>query len=339
MKSSILEKAQHLIKATFTENLRLKALAMVISGVIFISVRGGREATAYLTVELAVIRPTSADGKVLMTGVPEKVKLRVRGSPRVIQLASEDEIPTARIDLRSEEDGPYVFKTDFFRVPPGLEVEEVRPASLDLHFEPLIKRVVQVIPVIGGQVAINHHVKNPVTTDPTKVTLSGPQSVVRVQQKVQTELITVEGLGPGNFPRRIPLEQPPEKCSYDTYSVEVTLIVEPDLVERTLENIEVVPLGTGPIMTSSAETISIVLRGLPEVVERVRPGDITASVDLGNDGNTPGSYRREVQLEGLDNTIQVTIAPATVIVEVQRSAPPPVNPDASPVNPDAHPGP
>lgn len=328
MKPSLADKAKRFARDALTSNLRLKGLAMVITAFIFIIVRGGTEATARLTIDVEAVPPSPTSDRVLMTEVPETVKLRVRGSPRVVQLATEEDIPPLTLDLRTEDDGLYVIDHSRFAMPPGLEIVAVDPATIGLRYEKRVHQELEIVPVITGQVAAGSHIKEPVLIEPSKVMVNGPISAVRERHDLQTEAISVDGLGPGQHVRRVLLAQLPANCTLEgSESVNVTLVVEPDQIERTLANIEVEVRGA--TLPASAERVTVVVRGLPEQVEQVRPADVHAFVDLGADGATPGSYRRDVQLSGLASALQARVVPTSVIVEVQRAAPtpPPPPPD------------
>jgi YbbR domain-containing protein len=322
MKPSFSEKVKHTFRDALTRNLRLKALAMAITIVVFVLVRGGTKATARLTVDVESIPPARTSDRVLMTEIPETVKLRVRGSPSVVQLATEEDIPPLTLDLRTEDDGPFVLDHKLFRVPPGLTIVTVSPATIGLRFEKRIQADLEIHPVITGQVVPGNHLKEPILVEPAKIGVSGPTSSMRERRDVQTEPVSVDGLGPGQHRRRVALEQLPPSCGYDgSDRVMVTLVVEPDVIERTLANIEVEVRGA--TLPASAEQINVILRGTPEAIERVAVADVHAYVDLGDDGDTPGSYRREVQLTGIDASVRATLIPSSVIVEVQRAAPTP----------------
>jgi YbbR domain-containing protein len=320
MKPSLGSKVKRVIRGALTSNLRLKGLAMAITAFVFILVRGGTEATARLTVDVEAIPPSPTSDRVLMTEVPETVKLRVRGSPRVVQLATEEDIPPLTLDLRAEDDGLYALDHARFNTPPGLKIVAVDPPTIGLRFESRVHQELEIVPVITGQVAAGSHIKEPVVVEPSKVMVNGPISAVRERHDLQTEAISVDGLGPGQHVRRILLAQLPANCELEgSQSVSVTLVVEPDQIERTLANIEVEVRGA--TLPASAERVTVVVRGLPAQVEQVRPADVHAFVDLGADGATPGPYRRDVQLSGLAPGIQARVVPTSVIVEVQRAAP------------------
>lgn len=292
---------------------------MVITILVFVLVRGGREVSARIVVDVEAIPPGPAASRILMTEVPEAVTLRLQGSPGVVQQLDADEIPPLSLDLREERDGAFRIDTSAIRLPPGIEVRSVRPASISLHYEPRRKRIIRVLPVVGGQVATAHHVKDPVVSEPSQVTLSGPRSELRDHQEARTELINVEGLGPGIHKRQVLLERPPPNSRYEgTDQVSVTIVIEPDLIERTFVDIGVQVRGTELI--NSAESVSVTVRGPPSLVESINSEEITAFVDVTEHHEIAGSYRAEVQVEGLDEALEVTLNPATIIVVLEREA-------------------
>ncbi len=315
MKTSVLDRTRVLLRGAFTQNLRLKALAMGITILIFVLVRGGSEVGSRLAVEVDVIRPGTDSEHILITDVPETVTLRVRGTPSIVHNLDADEIPPVTLDLSEEEDGVYTIDPALFRVPPGIEVQSVRPASFRLHYELRARIAVSVVPTILGHVAEEHHIKEPIIIEPTKVRLSGSRSVLNELTEIRTHAVNVGGLGSGQHRRRVLLEQPPEGAVYSAAGqVTVIVVVEPDIIERVFTNVVVEALGTE--LDASSETVSVTVRGRPELVERVLSANVGAFVELGDEGATAGTYRRQVQITGLQDELTVEVTPVTVIVIV-----------------------
>ena len=324
--------AQKLLKAAFTENLRLKALAVVITILIFGLVRGGRETTARITVDVELLRPGDAAKRVLMTEVPETVKVRVRGSHRLVQMVSDEEIPPVTLDFREQDDGTFELGAAPFRIPPGLEVVSVTPSSVDLRFEDRVSRQVAVVPVLSGDAAAGSHVKDPTQVEPGEVTVSGPASEVEEITEVATTPVVIGGLGPGQHERRVRLVAPPDHTRYvGGDQVEVTIIIEPDVTERVLARVPVEVRGTD--LEASSETVNVVLRGPPEALTAFDASTLTAYVQLGEEASAPGAHRAPVRIEGVAAPLEATPDPTTVIVEVTRAAAhstPPPSPEEPP---------
>ena len=328
---------QRFIRRGLTENLHLKALALFITMLIFATVRGGRETTARITVDVEVIRPGDAAVRVLMTDVPESVKVRVRGSQRLVQIVSDEEIPTVTLDLRDAREGPYAIDRAPFRIPPGLEVVSVTPATVDLRFEDRLTRVVPVVPVLTGDVIASHHVKEPVPVDPETVTLTGPASEVSVFAEVRTAPILVKGLAAGQHVRRVRVEQAPRRSRFlEDDEVTVTVIVEPDEVERAFVGRPVEVRGTD--MSATAETVTVIATGHPDAIASLSPDGIVAFVAIDEERTSPGAFRAEVQVEGVSAPVTVRAAPPTVIVQLVRTPPAPAGASGPPAAAPREPG-
>jgi hypothetical protein len=172
-----------------------------------------------------------------------------------------------------------------------------------------------VVPTISGQVADEHHIKDPVVVEPSKIIVTGPQSVLREQSEIRTDVVDVEGLGPGQHRRRVRLEFLPRDCAYAREDhVVVVVTVEPDVVSRVIRNVVVEAVGTE--LDASSERVTVTVRGLPDLVERLDTGAVTAYVELGADGASAGTYRRPVLIAGVEAGLVVEVEPATVIVDV-----------------------
>ena len=325
------------IRKSFTENLRLKVLAFLIASLIFALVRGGRDATTRVSVEVEVVPPPPDSDRILMTEVPEVYKLRVRGSPRVVQLVNDEEIPPVTLDLSKTAEGPYSANRSIFKLPPGLEIVSVSPASVNLRYEPRVTQKVLVRPLIAGKVVTNHHIKMPVETEPDYVTLTGPSSLVSQRENVETAPVLIDGLGIGRHKRPVNLETLPNHCKYvDRDRVSVWITVEPDTIERSFDKVLVEVRESE--LPAKAEPITVTVQGPPDAVEQMTSLDLHPFVLLGAEGGIPGNYRREVQMIGLSSTIGVTLIPPTVIVEVtprpassEDDEPAPPGPIPSPV--------
>jgi len=322
----LVESARTFVREALGQNLKLKILAVFISLAIFGFVRGGRDETTRITVDVEAITPAPTSSRVLMTDVPDSVTLRVRGSRRMISIVEDDQIAPVTLDLREEREGTYILDYSLFIVPPGLDIVSITPSAVDLVYERRVWRSLPVQPSLSGEVANTHHIKAPVTVSPHQVALSGPKTMMDGRDLVGTEPIGIDGLGQGRHLRRVNLEPLPEHCRYErTKSVTVLVEVEPDIIEREIKGIPVDVRESE--LPAKAEPIIVVLRGPPDDVRAIKGDEITAFVVLGADGSTPGTYRRPVKISGVGDDIEVRLVPSAVIVDVAR-APDPEAPPA-----------
>lgn len=319
MKSSVLETIQGRLRHALTANMWLKVLALVITVLVYALVRGGQEVTTRLLVDVDVLTPGLTSSRVLITEPPELVKLHVRGSPRLIQMVSGEEIPPVKIDLRNADDGQYVLDASIFQVPPGLKIVAITPNSLDLRYEPRITRYLNVRPDISGTVAEGYHIREPIRATPAGVVLSGARRTLEEQVDLETVPIPVHGLGRGKHRRVVDLEPPPPHANYEgVESVSVLIEVEPDVIERELSGIQVQVRGA--TLPAQAEPVTMLLEGPPNEVNAIRVEDIVVYVEMGEDGAEPGAHRREVVVSPINPAVKVRLIPAAVIVDVSTAA-------------------
>src|SRR5262245_48041787 len=129
----------------------------------------------------------------LKSDPPSLVDIRVRGSSSVLgRLATGDVV--AVLDLRGARPGRRLFQltAEQIRVPFGVEVMQVTPASVALVFENAATRTVKVLPSIDGNPAPGF-VVGKITTDPESVEVIGPASSVQEAGEALTEPVSVAG--------------------------------------------------------------------------------------------------------------------------------------------------
>jgi YbbR domain-containing protein len=99
----------------------------------------------------------------------------------------------AILDLAGARSGARLFhlRTDQVRVPFGVEVTQVMPATVALEHERSVRRTVPVRPVVEGQPA-EGFVVGRITVEPAQVEIVGPESRVRQVQSAMTETVAID---------------------------------------------------------------------------------------------------------------------------------------------------
>ncbi len=328
---------QTVVRDAVTKDLRLKGLALIIALLVVALVRGGQEMTTRVSVDVEVLRPGETADRVLMTDVPDVVKVRLRGSQPLVQNVGDEDVPAVTLDLRDAPEGRYDLGKAPFRIPPGLELVSVSPSTIDLRYEERVTKAVPVVPALTGDVAPRHHIKAPIPLTPSEVSISGPASAASLIAEVRTSPVVVTKLPPGQHERRARLESLPEQLHYvGGDQVTVTIFVEPDIAERVFPRVAIEVRGTDLLAT--AEPVSLTVRGPPSMLEAIDPDGVTVFAQLGPEAAEPGTFRANVQVEGLDEALDVTLRPSAVFVTVART-PPEEETGSPPVERGAPPGP
>jgi len=185
---SVRTMARDWFRAAFVENATLKLVAFMLALTVFFLVHSDKRAVVNMTVGVSYSVPA---GKVLASRPPDEVRLTVRGSRRLIKRVDEREIERIHVDL-PDTTGEFVFQNEMIRLPAGLELVSINPASFPLRLERPEERVVPVEMQLVGELPDGYEVIGR-SLEPDKVTITGAESSVRATRAVQTRAIPLEG--------------------------------------------------------------------------------------------------------------------------------------------------
>ena len=162
------------LRKILLENLALKLAALGITFVLFVVVRGNRDAVT--TVHAKVVYVQSGD-RVMVSEPVTELRITVRGPQGRLGRLDERDLEAVQVDLREVQGGELRFTEEMVRLPPGLRVESIHPSGIVLAFEERVERELPVQAVLAGEPAAGFRIAR-VTCDPPRVTLSGPRGVV-----------------------------------------------------------------------------------------------------------------------------------------------------------------
>ena len=169
-------------------NVGLKFLSICIAALLWLVVAGDRvvERALRVPIEFQNLPP----GLEIVGDPAEAVDVRVRGSSGTLgRMVPGD--TSAVIDLRSARPGRRLFHITAtqIKVPYGLDVVQVAPATLPITFENSAIRIVQVRPSVEGRPAPGYELGG-ITTDPATVEVVGPESALRGLDEAMTEPVS-----------------------------------------------------------------------------------------------------------------------------------------------------
>jgi hypothetical protein len=251
---------------------------------------------------------------------PANVDIRVRGSSGTLsRLALGDVVAT--LDLRGAQPGRQLFRLtpEQVRVPFGVEVVQVDPATVALAFARALSRQVPVVPVIEGKPAPGY-VVGKISTDLGTVEAIGPENAVRRVTEALTEPVSVAGaqdtvretVTVGLLDPLLRLKSPrPAVVTVEIAAAPASRVFH-DVVVR-LRN-----LAPGFSAEAAPVAVEIGLRGSREGLSRVDPGDMRVFVDLGGLG--AGQYTLAPRAEIAGDVGVTSVNPQTVRVRISRAA-------------------
>jgi YbbR domain-containing protein len=263
-----------------TENLGLKISSVLMSMALYGVVRGAGTVERALEVNLLVRPPSAEVHRVLMTDLPDRIRVVVKGPPALVNAIRAESIGGVEVDVS---DGRLpVARVDpaTLQLPAGVSILSVQPSSLQLSWEELAERDVTVRVETVGRTAPGTRPSAIIEAIPARVHVTGPALYVDGLSAVRTEAIDVTGLEAGLHTRRVALEPPRSRVHYiGTTSVRVAITVERDLTERRLERLDVTVVGSQRVTLRPA-AVTIRVRGLAGPVNALDPALVVPTVDV-----------------------------------------------------------
>jgi YbbR domain-containing protein len=224
----------------------------------------------------------------------------------------------AVLDLSAARPGSRIFalRPDEVRVPFGVDVSQVNPATLALDLERSAQRRVPVVPALEGDPAPGYVVAH-VAAEPPTVDIVGPESRVRQIAEARTEPVNVSGMKArvrdvvniGVVDSSVRLLEPENA----TVIVEIT----PAPVEKQFSDVPVRwrNLGKGLSAQLAPPVVHVTVRGGQQPLATLQSDAIQSFVDLAGLG--AGRYNLRVQVDPAEGFGVTAIDPAVVSVTIR----------------------
>ena len=297
-------------------NIGLKFLSICIAALLWLVVAGDRVVERAMRVPIEF--QNLPQGLEIVGDPLEAVDVRLRGSSGTLgRLVPGD--TSAVIDLRSARPGRRLFHitSTQVKVPYGLDVVQVAPATLPIAFENSAIRVVQVRPSVEGRPAPGYEV-GAITTDPATVEVVGPETALRGLDEAMTEPVSVaNATRPVREVVTVGVADPSVRLRTPQTAV-VTVQIVSGAATRTLAAVPVEArnLDNGLRVRTTPSNVSITVRGTDEALKTMTAAALTASVDLA--GVPVGDRELEVQVRAAPGVTVANVTPRTVRVRVAK---------------------
>jgi YbbR domain-containing protein len=296
-------------------NIGLKIMAVLLATALWFTVAGESEVERSMRVPLEFRnKPMNLE---IVGDAPTTVDIRVSGSSALLGRLEAGEV-IAVLDVASTRAGSRIFpmRPDDVRVPYGVEVLQVIPATIPLELEQSMKRSVPIVPAVDGDPAPGF-VTGRVTVEPATVDVVGPESHVKNLASATTEPIPVGGaredvsdevtVGVSDGAVRL----------LGTERARVRVQILPAPVERAMPNVPVRWRNLGDRYTAvlKPSVVVVTVRVRRDAVQTFSAETINAFVDLAGLG--PGQYNLQVQFDPTQNFGVAAAEPATVQVTIK----------------------
>lgn len=220
---------------------------------------------------------------VLVSTPPERADITVRGRGRdLLRLWFNRPRLVYTVDVVRSRVDDVELRPEMVALAEGVDAQvvDVKPARLELRFEPLRERSVAVGARVEAVPAEGYALAGPVKIAPARILVRGPESGVAKVDSLFTMPLRLEGID-ATVVRDVQVELPDDvggSLELAAATVRVEVPVEP-AVTRVLRNLPVRLVGPGAaLLRPSPSRVSVTLWGPESAVSRVTPGDLEARV-------------------------------------------------------------
>jgi len=281
-------------------NLPLKVASLVLASLLWFVIAG--EKTAEIGLEIPVEFRNVPQELALVGDPANRVEVRLRASPGLLQSLSPGDVH-ALLDLSGVRAGERILHLapESIQVPFGVDVVNVVPSMLTVHFEPLVERLVRVSPRIEGEPAAGFE-RAAVEVQPPVLRIAGPESRVAAAETVTTEPISIAGAtAPVSAAVGAGLEDAQLRILGER-RVRVTVEVRERHGERQMQGLPIeVRGGAGSVRP---DQVDVSLRGPETLLEQLTAEGIRPFVDAGQPGEN-GMLEVSVELTGPFHVLEV----------------------------------
>ncbi len=303
-----------------TDNLGLKIVALAAAVLLFSIVHGAGDLQRSVSVDVVTLLPPASARKMLLSDVPDTVRVTVSGRRALVQALGREPLPPIQLDLRDT--GRRFVNVDAtpLDLPAGLRVVQLNPPMLELAWAERAERRLPVVVSLVGAPPEGLEVRGARRVDPAEVRVVGPASVVDRLTEVSTAPIDLARYAAGSQDVRVPLAAAPPHVTFgDGAPVRVTFEFLPKLESLTLRRLTVAAVGGGPRTELRPARVDVVLRGTRDVVADFERDVVIPTITVGEAGAGSGATMRPVEVHGLPEGIEVvSVTPPEVLVSATR---------------------
>ena len=182
-----------LLRVLFLENTVLKIVALVFAIALWFLVVGEKRTEVGFLIPLEF---KNLPGDMIIAGEPlREVEVRVLGSKKILANLSPVQL-TADLDLSTAKEGinNFIISLRDVKVPKGVEVIKINPASLLIHIEPrIISKAIRVKVKLTGSPARGISIKG-ISVKPDTVKIFGVQTRLKDMEEIYTVPMDINGI-------------------------------------------------------------------------------------------------------------------------------------------------
>jgi YbbR domain-containing protein len=174
------------------ENWSIKLVSLVLSLMLwfYVTSKGKTEMTLTAPLEMRNIPQNMA----VVGDVPSSMEVRIQGQERILRDITVGKKVVGILDLSRTREGENVVRLspDDISRPSEVTVTHMSLSEVKVKLEPLVRKIFRLKPVVHGAPAAGYRVSG-FTVAPPRITVEGPESLMRALDKLQTTPIDIQG--------------------------------------------------------------------------------------------------------------------------------------------------
>ena len=300
----------------FTDNAGLKIIAVAAAVLLFSLVHGAGDLQRSISVDVVTLLPPASAQKILLSTVPDQVRITVRGRRALVQALGREPLAPVQIDLRDTARHHHAFEAEQFDLPAGVHVVQVNPPTLDLEWAERAQRRVRVVASLVGAAREGLELRSAPQLEPAEVVVDGPADVLSRLTEIATEPVDLSRYPAGVQDLRVPLALALDHVVVvGDAPVRVRFELVPKLETRTLRRLTVAAVGANPRTEVRPARVDVVLRGPPSLIAALEADVVIPTVTAGDAGVLGGASMRPVEIRGLPEGVEVvSVTPREVLL-------------------------
>lgn len=301
------------VRAALFENVGIKLLSLCCAVALYAFHHGPQDAQRTIAVGVLSLMPPDAANRQLMTQLPNVVGVTLKGSRAQIDDIHSEDLGSVHLDLRTGRDQRVDLEASMFNVPAGVTVEQIIPSSIDVRWDDVVTRSIQVRVPRTGDTAPGFQLKGVITSDPATVEARGPRSTLDLITVARTAPFDVTGFTEGVHATKLAIDKP-NLVVYNVEQVSALVEVVREQVRKPFPKLKVEVIGL-PRATTRPATVTVTVIGTAEDVNAILPEAIVPRVEPkaeGADLTKPGKDNMQVLIDL--PRVKVEVDPPKVVV-------------------------
>ncbi len=303
-----------------TRDYPLKAfsLALALALYFFVSVENDRSVDVDFPIEYR-----TADDIELIGEYPTTINVTIAGPWASVRSYDPEKLAPVRIDLRDAGPGPVRRKLDISDVnaPGGMTVVAMTPTQVDVTLDRKVEKQLPVTVDLGlDRPAYGFEVVGS-TTNPERVRVIGPTTVMQTLDTVYTRPLNIAGREEG-FSEEIELRPLPTPLRLRDKVVAVDVDIREETATRVLTaSVKCRDLPPGTELVLEPEVIKVEVRGPRRLVDGFDKQSLVAYLDIASElDDGVRDFEKNVTVEGLPDRIGLAGSLPSVRVKVTKFA-------------------